>query len=121
MIDHLSLRVTDIPKSIALYTALLEPLGYEKVMEYGDFIGFGPKGKPIFWLTKSDKIVPTHVAFVARDKDAVDNFYKAALAAGAKDNGPPGLRKEYHPGYYAAFVLDLDGNNLEAVIHTAAK
>jgi catechol 2,3-dioxygenase-like lactoylglutathione lyase family enzyme len=117
MIDHVSVRVSHLAKSKVLYAAFLAPLGYELVLdrEYG--VGFGPKNKPILWLSVVPTIVPSHIAFVAKNKEAVHNFYEAALAAGARDNGPPGARKIYHPRYYGAFVLDYDGNNLEAVIH----
>jgi catechol 2,3-dioxygenase-like lactoylglutathione lyase family enzyme len=119
MIDHVSLRVSDVPRARALYAAALAPLGYEVVMEMPQFgtVAFGPRGKPVVWLTQAQRIVPTHLALVARDREAVGKFYAAALAAGARDNGPPGLREHYHPGYYGAFVLDHDGNNLEAVVH----
>ena len=81
--------------------------------------GLGPDGKPLFWIGTGGKTAPhVHVAFAAPTREAVDKFYKAALKAGGKDNGAPGVRKEYHPNYYAAFVLDPDGHNLEAVIHT---
>lgn len=127
MLDHIGISVSDYQKAKALYTAALSPLGITFVMEvtpeetggfwYG---GFGKAGKPDFWIGNGHKATSgVHVAFVAT-RAQVDAFYKAALAAGAKDNGPPGLRPEYHPNYYAAFVLDADGNNIEAVCHAPA-
>lgn len=127
MIDHFGISVSDYHKAKALYTAALAPLGVTFEMEvtpeetsgfwYG---GFGEAGKPYFWIGGGHKATSgVHVAFAAT-RPQVDAFYKAALAAGAKDNGPPGLRPEYHPNYYAAFVLDGDGNNIEAVCHAPA-
>ncbi len=118
MIDHISLRVTDIARAKTFYSAVLETLGYGPVMEFPDAVGYGPKGKPIFWLTKADKAQPTHVAFVSPSRAAVGKFHAAALGAGGKDNGAPGLRPEYHASYYGAFVLDPDGHNVEAVNHS---
>jgi catechol 2,3-dioxygenase-like lactoylglutathione lyase family enzyme len=118
VIDHLSLRVKDIAAAKAFYTAALKPLGYEVVMEFPGAIGLGAGGKPDFWLTRAKKAAPAHVAFAAPSRRAVSAFHRAALKAGGTDNGKPGLRKEYHPLYYGAFVLDAEGNNIEAVIHT---
>jgi catechol 2,3-dioxygenase-like lactoylglutathione lyase family enzyme len=122
MIDHITLRVRDHAKSKAFYQAALKPLGYELIKEYGDFAGLGPKGKPDFWLAPAEKrkYDQLHVAFRAPNRKSVDEFYAAALKAGAKDNGKPGSRKDYHPNYYGAFVLDLDGHNIEAVCHDPA-
>ena len=121
MIDHVSLRVSNFDAAMALYSAALAPLGYKVGYPGEGFAGFANgKGKLDFWVTATDKPTnPTHLAFRA-DRAGVDAFYEAALAAGAKDNGPPGLRPEYHPDYYGAFVLDGDGNNLEAVCHDPA-
>jgi catechol 2,3-dioxygenase-like lactoylglutathione lyase family enzyme len=84
----------------------------------GPHAGFGRPGRPQFWITEGEPITGRlHVAFIARDQAAVDDFYKAAIASGASDNGPPGLRPHYHPDYYGAFVFDLDGHNIEAVCH----
>jgi catechol 2,3-dioxygenase-like lactoylglutathione lyase family enzyme len=124
MLDHIGISVSDYDRAKALYSAALAPLGISLVMEvtpeetggswYG---GYGKDGKPDFWIGNGRKATSgIHVAFTA-SRAQVDAFYKAALAAGAKDNGPPGMRPEYHPNYYAAFVLDLDGNNIEAVCH----
>lgn len=124
MLDHVGLPVSDFARSKAFYTAVFAPLGYGLVMEVtpdmtGDgssAAGFG-RGKPDFWIGSSDKQARTHVAVVAADRAAVRSFYETALAAGAKDNGPPGLRPHYHENYYGAFVLDPDGHNIEAVCH----
>jgi catechol 2,3-dioxygenase-like lactoylglutathione lyase family enzyme len=116
-LDHISLRVSDYTKAIEFYQAALAPLGYVVVMEFDGFAGMGA-GKPDFWVTGSDQpINPTHIAFVT-DRQGVDAFHVAAVAAGGKDNGAPGPRTEYHPHYYGAFVLDADGNNIEACCHT---
>jgi len=116
MIDHVTLRVRDAKKSRAFFEKALKPLGYEVVMEYEDFVGLGEGGKPDFWIAPG-KQEPVHLAFRAPSRKAVDEFHKAALAAGAKDNGKPGPRKDYHPNYYGAFVIDPDGHNIEAVTH----
>jgi catechol 2,3-dioxygenase-like lactoylglutathione lyase family enzyme len=121
MIDHIGLSVADYERSKAFYPAALAPLGYALVMEIteaGPDAGFGAGGKPDFWLGPGEATTrQVHVAFGARDRATVRAFYDAALAAGAQDNGPPGLRPEYHPNYYGAFVLDPDGHNIEAVCH----
>src|SRR5512140_3143868 len=117
MIDHLTLTVRDYERSKAFYQAALAPLGMALQMEFGQMCGIGPKGMPGLWLKPGDAVQPMHLALSAADRPAVDAFYQAALAAGAKDNGAPGIRQDYHPNYYAAFVLDLDGHNLEAVCH----
>jgi len=119
MIDHLSIKVVDFEKSKAFYTAALKPLDYKVWRDFApNAIGMG-SDKPDFWLIAGPKATPNHIAFAAKDRKTVDAFYKAALAAGAKDNGPPGVRKQYHEHYYGAFVIDPDGNNLEAVCHRA--
>jgi len=105
MIDHVSLRVGNVARSKRFYSAALAPLGYALDADYGDDAA-GAGG-------------PAHVCFVAASRAQVDAFHKAALAAGGRDNGAPGIRAQYHPNYYGAFVLDPDGNNVEAVIHTA--
>lgn len=132
MIDHLGISPTDIERARRFYDAALAPLGIATVMEVtpdqsGGYhgIGYGSGRKPCFWLSSdSRRALPQgprgrgiHVAFAASDRAAVDAFYAAALAQGGKDNGPPGLRPDYHPAYYAAFVLDPDGVNVEAVCH----
>jgi predicted lactoylglutathione lyase len=90
-------------------------------MEYGEAAGFNDGKNTDFWIAKQDTVVPTHVAFEAKNRDEVAAFHKAALAAGGKDNGGPGYRTEYWPGYYASFVYDLDGNNIEAVWYDYSK
>jgi catechol 2,3-dioxygenase-like lactoylglutathione lyase family enzyme len=118
MIDHIKLHVGDAQRSKAFYEAALAPLGYRIVMQPAPgVVGMGTRF-PDFWLAQSDAPTVAHVALRAADRDAVDAFHAAAVAAGGADNGAPGLRPQYHPGYYGAFVLDPDGNNLEAVHHT---
>ena len=133
MIDHLGMPVSDLARATEFYLKALEPLGYGIVMQvsaeqtgHGAALGFGPpgkaadfqSGKPSFWIGEGERLgAPIHVAFVASSREAVDAFYRAGLAAGGKDNGHPGLRPHYHANYYAAFVLDPDGNNIEAVCH----
>lgn len=119
MIDHISLVVRDYAVSKRFYEAALVPLGYRALMEFGEVCGLGEEGKPDFWIGKGEVGRPVHIAFSARDRATVDAFYQAAIAAGGKDNGAPGVRAQYHPNYYGAFVLDPDGNNIEAVCHTA--
>ena len=127
MIDHLGISVRDHAQSKAFYLAALAPLGIGVVMavskeESGapsDFTGFGANGKPFFWIGEGTGSSGMHLAFVAQTRKQVDEFYRAALDAGAKDNGPPGIREHYHPNYYGAFVIDPNGINLEAVCHTA--
>jgi catechol 2,3-dioxygenase-like lactoylglutathione lyase family enzyme len=119
MIDHVSLRVSDFARSKAFYSDALRPLGYEVVMEFDSVAGFGAQGKPDFWIAEGEPRAPIHVAFASPDRATVDAFHEAALAAGAKDNGPPGVRPHYHEQYYGAFVHDPDGNNVEAVCHRA--
>ena len=120
MLDHLALAVRDLAASQAFYEAALAPLGYGVVMERDDRVAFGPTARPIFWLVAREPVTAAHVAFQASDRERVDAFHAAALAAGATDNGGPGMRPQYHPHYYGAFVLDPDGNNAEAVCHTPA-
>ena len=120
MIDHLTVRVRDYERSKGFFAKALAPLGYTVMMEFEGFAGLGAGGKADLWIAKFEKRPheqPLHIAFRAPDRKAVRAFYEAALAAGAKDNGKPGTRKEYHPNYYGAFVLDPDGNNIEACSH----
>jgi catechol 2,3-dioxygenase-like lactoylglutathione lyase family enzyme len=125
MLDHVGLPVADMDRSRAFYTKVLAVLGYELVMDVSEEMGggtahagFGLPGKPQFWISSGEPLVGRlHLAFAAKDQDAVDRFYYAAIAAGASDNGPPGLRPHYHPNYYGAFVFDPDGHNIEAVCH----
>ena len=122
MIDHMGVQVANLDRSIAFYERALAPLGIVLVMklppEIAPGAGFGPKGKPQFWIDASkpptDRI---HIAFRAKGRADVQAFYEAALAAGGTDNGPPGVRPHYHQDYYGAFVRDPDGHNIEAVCH----
>ena len=119
MIDHTGVNVSDVAKSKAFYRAALAPLGYAVIMEFEDDVGFGVPPKPDFWIGETGaEVRPTHVAFRADNRKQVDAFYKAAMAAGGRDNGAPGVRPDYHASYYGAFVLDPDDNNIEAVCHT---
>ncbi|HET9554942.1 MAG TPA: VOC family protein [Anaeromyxobacteraceae bacterium] len=120
MLDHITLRVRDVAAAKSFYAAALKPLGYAVVMEFPDGAGLGVEGKPDFWLAADAGASPQHVAFAALDRRAVDAFHAAALKAGGTDNGAPGLRPDYHPNYYAAFVLDPSGHNMEAVCHAPA-
>jgi catechol 2,3-dioxygenase-like lactoylglutathione lyase family enzyme len=114
-----SVKTSNQAASRRFYEQALAPLGYEVLMDFGDgqVVGMGIGRKPDFWFSSGEVSSPVHVAFSAPDRETVDAFYAAALAAGGKDNGAPGLRPEYHPGYYGAFVYDPDGNNVEAVFH----
>jgi len=121
MLDHVSLRVSDCARSRAFYDQALKPLGIARVWDVGEVSsGYGSADKPYFWIGAGGGAGATHVAFAAADRASVEAFYAAALAAGGADNGPPGVRPHYHPNYYGAFVLDPDGNNIEAVCHTPA-
>jgi catechol 2,3-dioxygenase-like lactoylglutathione lyase family enzyme len=118
VIDHISLHVSDLAAAKAFYSAALAPLGYTVLMDFGHVAGLGVAPKPDFWLSGGGpEKPPAHIAFRAANRAEVDAFYKAAIAAGGVDNGGPGPRAIYHPGYYGAFVLDADGNNIEAVTH----
>jgi catechol 2,3-dioxygenase-like lactoylglutathione lyase family enzyme len=117
MIDHVSLRVSDLARAVEFYRAALAPLGYEVIMEFPDTVGMGEQGKPDLWITRCEQAInPIHLALSA-SRDAVEAFHAAALAAGGTDNGAPGPRPEYHPHYFGAFVRDPEGNNVEAVCH----
>ena len=126
MIDHIGIDVTDFERSKVFYSLALAPLGYALLMEVPaaltgqtDVAGFGEAPKPDFWISRGTaNRPPVHVAFRAANRKMVDAFYRAALAAGGKDYGAPGLRPHYHPNYYGAFVIDPDGHNIEAVCHT---
>ena len=129
MLDHIGLSVSDFERSLAFYEAALAPLSLEVVMSVsreetgaGTHAGFGrADGKPFFWIGDSGPASSgVHVAFAARSRAEVDAFHAAALAAGGRDNGGPGLRPHYHPNYYGAFVFDPDGANIEAVCHRPA-
>lgn len=118
MLDHVGLLVSDYERSKAFFEHALVPLGYSLLMEHGiSGAGFGRGGKPDFWIKQGDRNAVVHVAFASDDRATVDAFYEAAISAGGRANGEPALRPEYHPNYYGAFVLDPDGNNIEAVCH----
>lgn len=124
MIDHMSLNVADITAMATFYEKALAPLGVKPLMRFGkemtghaDFVGFGAE-KPFFWLAGTERTRPIqHIAFRAENRAEVEAFHAAAIAAGATDNGGPGLRPHYHEHYYGAFVLDPEGHNVEAVCH----
>jgi catechol 2,3-dioxygenase-like lactoylglutathione lyase family enzyme len=120
LIDHIGIAISDYHRSKVFYSKVLQPLGIELVAEVDGWAGFGKHGKGDFWLGVDEKIqFPMHIAFLAASREEVNQFYAAAIAAGAKDNGKPGLRVKYHADYYAAFVFDPDGHNIEAVCHLA--
>ena len=126
MIDHIGIRTTRFPAANAFYQSVMAAMGGGQKMavpmEYTGgkhIVGFG-RDMPVFWLTEVDDATngsPQHIAFAARNRSEVNAFHKAALAAGGRDNGGPGLRPQYHPDYYGAFAFDPDGNNIEAVCH----
>lgn len=117
MLDHVGVNVSDFSTAREFYVGALAPLGIKPLMEFPGFAGFGDADKPYFWIGERDQPTPSaHVAFEAPDRATVDAFHAAALAAGGRDNGEPGMRP-YHEHYYGAFVLDPDGNNIEAVCH----
>lgn len=127
MIDHTGVVVSDFDLSKVFYEKALAPIGYALIMAFPasitghtDVAGFGEAPKPDFWISRgTPNRPPIHIAFRVTSRAQVDAFYQAAMAAGGKDNGPPGLRPHYHPDYYGAFVLDPDGHNIEAVCHEA--
>ena len=129
MLDHIGVAVSDLVRSRTFYAKALAPLGIVEIMEVGPelteasgtAVGFGAGGKPFFWIGDNERVGQgTHIAFRVEDRAIVDAFHLAALDAGGTDNGGPGLRPHYHPDYYAAFVLDPDGINVEAVCHNPA-
>jgi catechol 2,3-dioxygenase-like lactoylglutathione lyase family enzyme len=115
MIDHTAVNISDLEGAKSFYSKTLAPLGYSLVHEQGEFLGFADDAGLSLGVVAREPVGGAHVAFAARDRTTVDAFYEAAMAAGAKDNGPPGIRAHYHENYYAAFVHDADGNNIEAV------
>lgn len=126
MLDHIGFSVSNMKVSRIFYEKALKPLGITPLMEVtpkmtgtsDSHVGFGA-GRPFFWIGTGGKVsVATHVAFATESRKIVDEFYAAAIAAGGRDNGKPGLRPHYHENYYGAFVLDPDGNNIEAVCHS---
>jgi predicted lactoylglutathione lyase len=129
MIDHVGIPVSDIARSTEFYLKALAPLGISIIMEvsaeqtgHSAAVGFGANFKPFFWIGGAEGlgVGHVHVAFAAPSRAAVDALYRAAITAGGKDNGKPGLRPHYHENYYGAFVLDFDGHNIEAVCHAPA-
>jgi catechol 2,3-dioxygenase-like lactoylglutathione lyase family enzyme len=129
VIDHIGMPVSNLARATDFYLKALAPLGIGMILQVsaeqtgnGAAVGFGAQGKPFFWIGEGEKMAGhIHVAFAATSRAEVDAFYKAAIAAGGKDNGAPGLRPHYHANYYGAFVIDLDGNNIEAVCHAPAQ
>jgi len=120
MIAHTTLSVSDYGESKAFYTKVLSTLGYRQNMEYGESAGFNDGKNTDFWITVEKSVVPTHLAFQADNRKQVEAFHQAAITAGGKDNGGPGYR-DYSPGYFAAFVIDPNGHNIEAVWYDPAK
>ena len=120
MLDHVTIGVSDIEQSKKFYDQALRPLGITRLYAEGDrFAGYGIRPKAFFWIgTRKASQTGAHVAFAANDHATVDLFYEEAIAAGGKDNGRPGIRPNYHPSYYGAFVLDPHGHNIEAVCHS---
>lgn len=118
IIDHIGMVVSNYEKSKNFYSQCLSPLNIELIMEIEGWAGFGKNQKAEFWFgPHGQPNSPMHIAFSAETREQVDLFYHAALAAGGKDNGAPGIREMYHPDYYGAFVIDPDGHNIEAVCH----
>ena len=121
MVDHVSLQVASFARALSFYTAALAPLGYvpQYVDEGAKSAGFGPEGSARLWIAEGTPAAKVHLALRSPGREAVIAFHAAAVRAGGRDNGKPGLRPDYHASYYAAFVLDPDGNNVEAVTHDA--
>jgi catechol 2,3-dioxygenase-like lactoylglutathione lyase family enzyme len=122
MLDHVSIQCADVAASAAFYDAVLAPLGGERILDFGEAVGYGVAPSPDFWIgqqTTGDGFRESHIAFVASDRAAVRAFFDAALAAGAEALHAPRVWPEYHASYYGAFVRDPDGNNVEAVSHVA--
>ena len=127
MLDHVSFGVADFDRSQAFYDRVLAPLGMVRCFNFPGVAGYGADGRAVFWIGKpgEDARSPkpsagTHLAFSAKDRPSVDAFHAAALAAGGRDNGAPGLRPHYHPNYYGAFAIDPDGHKIEACCHLPA-
>ncbi len=122
VIDHVDIVVSDLRTSVDFYDAALDPLGFVRVYEGADAVGFGTEKNDDFWIRQgpqpmADKTTGIHLAFVAKSNEAVDGFFAGAMAHGGREDHAPGFRPEFHPGYYAAFVWDADGNHIEAVNH----
>jgi catechol 2,3-dioxygenase-like lactoylglutathione lyase family enzyme len=126
MLDHIGIAVSDLKRAHGFYDRALAPLGLTRVMDFSTPDGQGTTGygdtRPFFWVAAGGGPAQghPHIAFAAASRALVDEFYRAALAAGGRDNGAPGLRPHYHANYYGAFVLDPDGHNVEAVCHLPA-
>ncbi len=119
MIDHFNLPVSDVEKSLHFYQQILRPLGYEQLFQDQDAYGFGTNHWQFGIYPTEQEIISLHVAFMAKTSDAVDKFYDVASRLGAKSNGKPGLREQYGTGYYAAYICDYEGHNIEAVCRLA--
>jgi catechol 2,3-dioxygenase-like lactoylglutathione lyase family enzyme len=117
MLDHIGLRTRNVKQLAAFYEAALKPLGITVQQDYGVAVAFGRDAEAPLWISEGETGSSVHLALTADKRASVDAFYAAAIAAGGRDNGPPGLRPHYHEHYYGAFVIDPDGNNLEAVCH----
>jgi catechol 2,3-dioxygenase-like lactoylglutathione lyase family enzyme len=117
VIDHTAVNVSDLEAAKRFYDQALEPLGYSRMFEAGEFLGYADGEMPNFGVVRREPVGGGHVAFSASNRDTVNAFHEVATAAGGTDNGPPGVREHYHPTYYAAYVRDPDGNNIEVVCH----
>lgn len=118
IIDHIGITVKNYTKSKKFYVDLLVSIDIVLVMEYQGWAGFGRNNKPEFWITENNKLDSAlHIAFGAENREKVRNFYDTAIKLGEKDNGAPAIRDKYHQNYYGAFIIDHDGNNIEAVCH----
>ncbi len=115
MFDHIGLKVSNLEASVKFYRSALAGLGHIVCAHEKTYAGLGPKDAPALWLYRSESASNAHIAFLAPTRAAVDAFHKAGLKAGGRDNGAPGIRADYSPTYYAAFLLDPEGNNVEAV------
>jgi catechol 2,3-dioxygenase-like lactoylglutathione lyase family enzyme len=121
MLDHISIQCADPAASARFYDVVLATLGEARVMDFGSVVGYGPSGKPTFWIGPQETgegFRESHIAFMAADRAAVQAFFDAAVASGAQVLHEPRLWPEYHPNYFGAFVRDPDGNNIEAVCHS---
>jgi catechol 2,3-dioxygenase-like lactoylglutathione lyase family enzyme len=115
MLDHIAIPVSDLTRSKQFFVAALAPLGYKVIFDLANAAGLGSQGFPAFWIERGEPHRPLHIAFSTTDRAIVDAFHQAALVAGGRDNGQPGVRAQYHPNYCAAFVFDPDGDNIEVV------
>jgi catechol 2,3-dioxygenase-like lactoylglutathione lyase family enzyme len=115
MLDHFGIPVSDIARSKQFFVSAPSPLGYKAIFDLCHAVGMGSEAFPAFWIDQGQPGHKSHIAFSASDRGVVDAFHRAALAAGGRDNGQPGIRADYHPNYYAAFLYNPDGNNIEVV------